>query len=247
MNISAIRTHKITNKDTNLFRILDQYLPTLRDYSILAITSKIVSICEGRIVRVGTISKENLVEREAEYYLPSELNKFGFSLTITRGVLTPAAGIDESNANGYYVLWPENLQRSVNSIRNYLVKRFGLENIGVIITDSRTMPLHWGTVGTCLAHSGFYALNDYRNTPDIFGRHLKVTQSNIAESLAAAAVLTMGEGSEQTPIAVIEGAPLVQFKKRNPTAKELKALRLTPEIDIYAPLLTSVKWIKGKK
>lgn len=247
MQVRTVKTHKITEKDKDIFAILDKYMKEFRNRDILVITSKIVSICGGRIVKVGTVDKQALVAQESEYYLPPEINKYNFSLTITRGMLTPAAGIDESNAHGYYVLWPKNVQQSANRIREYLCKRFGLESVGVIITDSRTVLLRWGTIGTCLAHSGFLALNDYRSTLDIFGREMKVTQASISEGLAASAVVSMGEGSEQTPLAIIEDVPFVQFQKRNPTKKELAALTLTKEEDIYSPLLNSVQWKKGKK
>lgn len=247
MQVKAIKTHKITEKDTNIFAILDPYIKKFKNGDILVVTSKIVSICEGRIVKVGIVDKQTLVAQESEYYIPPETNKYNFSLTITQGMLTPAAGIDESNANGYYILWPKDSQKTANAIRKYVCERFSLENFGVIITDSRTVLLRWGTIGTALAHSGFLALNDYRFMPDIFGREMKVTQSSISEGLAAAAVVTMGEGSEQTPLAVISDVPFVQFQKRNPTKKELEALTLTKEEDIYSPLLTSVKWKKGGK
>lgn len=246
MKVTSIKTHKITKKDKSLEIILDKYLNTFHKESILVVTSKIVSICEGRIVDTKATDKQSLIEQESEYYLPPEDNKYNFSLTITNNNLTPAAGIDESNADKHYVLWPKNPQLSANNIREYLVKRFKLNNIGVIITDSRTVPLKWGTIGTCIAHSGFVSLNDYREKPDIFGREMKVTQANVAEAIAVAAVAVMGEGNEQTPLAIVEDVSFVKFQERNPTDTELKELMLEPDEDIYAPLLTSVKWKKGK-
>ena len=96
-----------------------------------------------------------------------------------------------------------------------------------------------------VAHSGFAALNDYRGKPDLFGRALRMTTVNVANALAVAAVLIMGEGSESTPMALISDLPFVQFQSRNPSKKELAALRIDPADDLYAPLLTSVAWQKG--
>lgn len=247
MIVSAIRTHKITNKDKDIRLILEKYIPAITENSILAVTSKIISICEGRIIDSKSISKQVLIEQESDFYLPPEENRYNFSLTITNNNLTPAAGIDESNADNHFVLWPKNPQQSANQIRTFLKQRLNLRNIGVIITDSRTVPLKWGTIGTCIAHSGFIALNDYRDKPDIFGRKMKVTQANIAEALAVCAVAAMGEGSEQTPLALITKIPFVKFQTGNPTKDELNELLLEPDEDIYAPLITSVKWQKGKK
>jgi len=55
----------------------------------------------------------------------------------------------------------------------------------------------------------------------------------------------MGEGSEQTPLAVIDDAPFVEFQDRDPTVAELEPLRVPPEDDLYAPLLEGVPWQQG--
>ena len=66
-----------------------------------------------------------------------------------------------------------------------------------------------------LAYSGFRALNDYVGRPDLFGRPFTVSQADVAGGLAAATVLQMGEGAEQTPIAVLTELPFVQFQDRD--------------------------------
>jgi dihydrofolate synthase / folylpolyglutamate synthase len=245
MQIEAIKTHKITITDQNVFAILDAYLPGLNDGAVLAITSKIVAICQGRVVPVGTVDKHTLIAQEADYFLPPDRSKYHMTLTITQGLLAATAGIDESNGNGYYVLWPHSLQHTANAVWAYLRRRFGCEHLGVIITDSKTTPLRTGVTGVALAHSGFQALNDYVGTVDCFGRRLRMTQGNVVDALAAAAVLVMGEGNEQTPLAVISGLPFVRFQAHEPSAEELQQLRIAPEDDIYGPLLMSVPWRKG--
>lgn len=221
-------------------------MPKLSENSILAVTSKVVAICENRVVPIGAIDKKELVINEADLYIPHEENKYGYTITIKDNLLIPTSGIDESNGNGFYILWPSDPQKWANRIRNYLKKRFGLKNVGVIITDSKTTPLRWGTSGVCIAHAGFKALNDYIHTPDIFGRYLKVTKANIADSLAVAAVLQMGEGDEQTPLAIISDLEFVNFKKNNPSRKELEGLVISLDDDIYASLLKAVNWKKGR-
>lgn len=247
MKITAIKTHKITQKDKDIFGILDRYLPKrFSEKSIVAVTSKILSIIEGRIVKIGQVSKEKLVAKEAELYLPPQENKYHFSLTIKNNLLIASAGIDESNGNGYYVLWPKDSQKIANDIRLYLVKKLNLKNVGVIITDSKTTPLRWGVTGTAISYSGFLPLNNKIGTPDIFGRKLQATKVNVMDGLAASAVVVMGESNEQTPIAIIEDLPFVQFVDRNPTDNELKELKIAMEDDLYTPLLKSVEWKKGK-
>lgn len=244
MNVRPIRTNIVRTGSTDLISFLDHHVTELSDGSILVITSKIVSLCEGRIVE-KSVNKYALVRKEAELYLSPEENKYGISMTIKNDILIPAAGIDQSNADNRYVLWPKNPQKIANVVRAYLAKRFSLTYVGVCITDSRVLPLRWGTVGVCLAHSGFVGVNDFVGTHDLFGRDFEVTKVNARDGLAAAAVLVMGETTEQTPLAVIADVPFIQFQSRNPTAKELRALRVTMDDDIYGSILSRAPWEKG--
>src|SRR3989344_8518646 len=104
MNVTAIKTHKITSKDTVLFAILDKYLPKLEENSVVVVTSKIISIIEGRTVPMGSKSKDELIEEESQRFLPRDENKWHVGLTVARDNLVASAGIDESNGNGSYIL-----------------------------------------------------------------------------------------------------------------------------------------------
>lgn len=251
MIIKAIKTHKITDRDTNIFNIIDSYINKLEENSILVITSKIISITEGNIQKINPATeqrdKEKFVKEESEFYLDKDENQYGFYLTITQNLLIPTAGIDESNGNGYFILWPKNPYKTANEIRNHLCEKFGVQNIGVIITDSKTTPLRWGTTGVAIAHSGFAALNNYMGTPDLFDRTMRVTKANVVDGLAAGAVAIMGEGQEQTPLAVISELTNVEFTNRDTTEEEIKHLRIDIDDDVYAPILKRAKWIKGQK
>src|SRR3989344_1104726 len=191
MQVTPIKTHVITEKDANLLKIIDQYIPDLKEKSVVAITSNIVSICEGRIVEGDKEKRDELVPEESQWYIPRELNAYGFCYTITRNTLMASAGIDQSNADNKLTLWPEDPQKTVNVVREFLCKKFNLKYIGVIITDSRLLPFRWGVVGICIAHSGFKALKDYRGTPDLFGRPFNMEQASMSECLATATVLVM--------------------------------------------------------
>lgn len=245
MKISVVKTHKIQpEKDGDINAVLDKYLTSLQEGSVVAITSKILAICQGRYKKVGSVDKNKLIEQEAEYFLPPGEN--GFYLTIKYNLIIPSSGIDESNGNGYYILWPDKPQETANDIRAYLAKKHGVQNLGVIITDSKTNPLRWGITGVSITHSGFAAMNDYIGTPDIFGRELHFTKTNIMDGLGGAAVLEMGEGKEQTPLAVITDVPFVQFQQQHPTEEELKEVRIgMMQDDLYKEMLTSVPWQKG--
>lgn len=245
MKTIAVKTHKIRPYRQNLFEILDKYLVTIKERTIIVITSKIVSVCEGKIVKMDEADKKELIEKEADYFLPPEKNKYNITLTIKDNILIPTAGIDESNGNGYFILWPKNPQKTAGEVRKYLRNKFSVKKLGVIITDSKTTPLRWGTTGVAIAWSGFSALNNYIGKRDIFGRKFEMQKANIADALAVSAVLTMGEGNEQTPLAVIEDIPFVIFQDKNPSKKELNNFRINMDDDLYGPLLKSVKWERG--
>ncbi|MFH0821097.1 MAG: coenzyme F420-0:L-glutamate ligase, partial [Candidatus Peregrinibacteria bacterium] len=154
-------------------------------------------------------------------------------LTIKNYTLIADAGIDRSNANGYYVLWPKNLKSLIKQLRDYLKRKYHLKKLAVIVVDSHLMPLRAGTIGISTGFYGLKPLIDYRGTPDVFGRKLKYTRANIIDSLAAISSLLMGEGKEQTPMLVIRGANFVKFTEKD-TARQLL---IEPENDVYRPLL----------
>lgn len=229
----------------SLTALLDKNLENIAENSVLAITSKVVSLCENRVVQKAGIDKAELVKREAQYYLPGQFANRKYQLTITNDTLIPMAGIDESNGDCNYILWPADPQKTADEVRQYLIKKFGLQHIGVIITDSACTPLRFGTTGVALSHSGFQALHSYVGEPDLFGNPQKVSRTNVAGGLAACAVLVMGEGAEQTPLALLADLPFVTFQNHEPTGEELAALRVPRQEDLFATFLDSASWQKG--
>lgn len=247
MIVRTITTPKITSKSISLLELLDQVVPKLEDGSVIAITSKIVSLCEGSTVPLDQITKDELLVQESDLYLPPQVSKYGHHFTIVNNTLIAMAGIDESNGDGHYVLWPKDSQSTANAVRKYLKSRFNLERIGVIITDSTSRPMRRGASGITLAHSGFAAVNSYVGTPDIFGRPFGAAHADIAGGLAAAAVLQMGEGTEQTPIAILSDLPFIAFQDRDPNEQELAEAYISLEDDLFAPFLTAVEWNRGAR
>lgn len=245
MIAKAYKTKVVLPKD-NLFAILDESFPEeIADKSVVAVTSKIIALCEGRVVEKDTTTKDELTEQEAEVYLPRHMSKYDFCISIKNNTFTASAGVDESNADNKFVLWPRNPQESANTIREYLCEKYN-KTLGVVITDSKTSPLRWGVTGVAIVYSGFEPLKSYINTPDLFGRLMRVEKTNIADTLATVATGIMGEGAEQTPLAVIEDIPWVTFVDRNPSQEELDSLHIALEDDLFAPLLTAVDWKKGR-
>ncbi len=199
--------------------------------SIIAITSKIISLSEQKIVsKLQAPNKDALIQSEADY----DLGKVAFDcrLTIKDGLFIPSAGIDESNSeSGDYILYPDDAYESARIIYDYLIERYKLENLGVLITDSHTMPLRQGVMGIALSYWGFRGVKNMIGKQDLFGRPLKMTQMDLADGLATAAVLMMGEADESCPLALIEDAPVEFAKITDPKEIEIK-----PELDLYYPL-----------
>lgn len=236
MQILPIKTRKLPPPKDNIYPVLNQHLPRLKEGDVLVVASKILAIHQGRCVAKLKVKSEKLklIQQEADYSLP--MNKIGGSeiiLTIKNNTLIPSAGIDESNGNGYYILWPKNSTKLCKEICGYLKKKFKIKNLAVISADSHTTPLRWGTQGISTGFFGLNPLSDYRGKKDIFGRKLKYTQSNIVDALAVMAVLVMGEGAEQTPLVIIRGADFVKFTTKNIYKKFI----IEPKKDLYYPLL----------
>ena len=202
---------------------------------ILAVTSKIVSLAEGRLVPRDSINKKELVQREADIYM-GEIGH-GCFLTVKSGLLIPSSGIDESNsASGDYILYPRDPFASAFRIWSDLRRAWNLKNLGVLLTDSHTTPLRRGVTGVCLSYAGFQAVCNLVGTTDLFGRPLRMTQMNFADGLAVAAVLMMGEGAECQPLAVIENAQVQFSESTNP-----QELSIPFEEDLYFPLLDAFR------
>ena len=123
---------------------------------------------------------------------------------------------------------------------------YKIKNFGVVITDSHTIPLRRGTLGISLAHYGFTPLKDYRGERDIFGREFAIQVADIADGLAASAVLAMGEGKETTPLALITDIPFVVFSEKPYRGmRPFSSFEIEEKQDLYYPLLSSVPWKKG--
>lgn len=248
MEVTPLKTKKIRPKEdlnTIILETLQTYTPDQLESSVLVVTSKIVSLSENAVVPIDKVDKHSLVREQAERYTLPTSSEYGVMLTIKDSILAVNAGIDESNVEDVYVLLPQDSFASAEQIWHSVCDHFSLKQFGVVITDSTSFPLKWGVVGRCLAHCGFKQLKDLRGQPDIFGRELVMTQMNIAEGVAAAAVLEMGEGASQTPLCLVKEVTHIEFQDRPPTKQELDSLKIAVEDDVYAPLLDSKLWKKN--
>ena len=241
MKVEAIKT-RIFKENEDLTSFILRYVKKIPENSVLVVTSKIVAISEGRVVGYKNAKEKNrqkvaLIKQESDFALKTKITW----LTIKDGIVMASAGIDESNAGGKLILLPKNSFHSAEILRKKLMQKFKLKNLGVLITDSMLFPLRAGIVGGAVGYAGFQGVRNYIGKKDIFKRKLKMSKTDVADSLATTAVLCMGEGSEQQPLAIITQAPIVFTKKVN-----TRELVIDPKKDIYAPLFTKL-YAKRKK
>jgi len=244
MQVIGCQTHRILPGES-LETILDGYLPKLVEKDIVVITSKIVSLCQNRVLEKHQVrDKRTLIEQEADAYLADDGDSlYGICLTIKNNILIPSAGIDESNANDCYILYPENIPETAAQIWHFLRARDKVRHLGVVLTDSHTSPLRRGVTGIGLGWCGFEAIRNYVGTLDLFNKPLRVSMANLVDGIAAAAVVVMGEGNEGTPLCVVKDAPNVVFQTRPPSEAERAFVSIEPSRDIYAPILNKVRWL----
>lgn len=231
MLVRPLKT-KLFKENENLLEFLDKYLPKIKEKDIVVVTSKIVALSEGRFCVIkNEKEKDAVIKKESEWGIKT---KYVY-LTIKDGDVLANAGVDESNANGKLILLPKDSYQSAKIIHDYLRKKYRLKKLGVIITDSRLLPLRAGVVGISLGYAGFKGIKNYIGKPDLFGRPFEFSKTDIADSLATASVLTMGEGTEKQPLCIISDAP-VEFTNKTDRTE----LKIDIKEDIYKPLFEKI-------
>ena len=214
-----------------ILRELARTEESLRDGDILVVSSKFVSMAEGRYVELDDIKPERKARRLSRLYqidprlaqlVMEESEEIlggipGFILAVTKGVLAPNAGIDRSNVPpGKAILYPLDPDGSARDLRAKLLrsanprsmrrKNSVLRRLGVILSDSRVTPTRVGTIGVAVGVAGVSPIEDLRGSKDLFGNELKVTIRAVADQLCSAAELVMGESDDSIPVVIIRGA-----------------------------------------
>lgn len=193
-----------------------------RDGDILVLAETAVATSEGNVIRLADITPSPHASHLAEKYgmdaattevVLRESDSVvggipGFLLCMKGGTLLPNAGVDASNAPpGCVTPLPANPDASARRIRDEVRKATGAK-IGVIVADSRTHAMRAGCSGVAIGCAGIPSVIDDRGRSDLFGRKLEVTKRAVADNLASAAELVMGEADECTPAAIIRGIGL---------------------------------------
>lgn len=210
-----------------------------KDGDILVVAQKIVSKAEGRLVSLvdvvpsaraielaGLTRKDpRLVEvilsesREVLRYRPGVLiveHRLGF-ICASAGVDHSNAGVDPNLLDDHVLLLPADPDRSAGELRQRLESRWNVR-LGVMIIDSHGRAWRRGTVGVAIGLDGVPGLVDMRGWSDLYRFRLQITQVAVADELAAAASLVMGQADEGMPVVHVRG---FNYPLRSSTIQEL--------------------------
>jgi coenzyme F420-0:L-glutamate ligase/coenzyme F420-1:gamma-L-glutamate ligase len=201
----------------------------LEDGDVLVVTQKVVSKAEGRLVNLSHVAASAEAERLAaetqkdprlvEVILSDSRRVLrtrpGLLIVEHRlGFVCANAGVDHSNVRGeaggseeWVLRLPENPDASARAIRERLQAESG-KRLGVLIIDSHGRAWRMGTVGVAIGVAGFPALLNLRGRPDLFGYRLQVTEVGLADEIAGAASVLMGQAAESRPVVHVRGLPV---------------------------------------
>lgn len=243
MQFIPIITRAMIPPKDDFFSVLDESLSDIRERDIVMITCKVLSIHQGRCVKKdGKVSRVELGKQESDWYINYGNDvDHGHIPTIKGCTFLGSAGVDASNGNGYFILPPENLNDLCQEIWEYLRKKFGVKEVGVMAVDSHTLPFRYGVTGVTLGLFGFEPLRRYAQARDIFGYKFKETV-NIADALSATTTLLFGEGNEKTPILIARSVSGIVFTEK----ETFSSLCVSEEKDIFWPIF-KVFYRKGNR
>ncbi len=252
VQIIPILSNKIIEEEDDLISVvlksIEEQGYALQNDDILVIASKVVSVVEKRIRKYEDISptkeaqvigkRAHISPEFAQIILDETNNRYigtvpGAVTTLNKYGLMANAGADQSNVGDEkIILLPKDCKLSAQKIHQELSDQINLY-IGIIIADSRTMPMRLGTVGGALATYGFKSIIDERGKNDLFGRPMHITTRAVADQLATAAELLMGETNERIPFVIIRGYPIRRITSKeeediNSLIKEDKCMFIGP-------------------
>jgi coenzyme F420-0:L-glutamate ligase / coenzyme F420-1:gamma-L-glutamate ligase len=212
---------------------------------VLVIGQKAVSKAEGRIVDIDDVKPSaralkiakktgkrpelvQIILKESSNVLRADGD--AFIVTTRSGATCLNAGVDKSNVKGdsYYALLPANPDNSATKLMHRIHKLTG-KQVAVVICDTRSRPFRRGQVEECIGIAGLNPIVDYRGQHDLFGYTLKFKNVALADELASAAELVMGQGKEATPVALIRGLTRAVFRKRASS----RNLPVSPTEDLF--------------
>ena len=224
---------------------LEENNQDVHENDVFVITQKIISKSEDRYIDINKIEISNEAQDLATKlkrhpgFIQCVLNESNKIISIEKGVLIVEhnlgyinvnAGVDFSNIpddKNLALLLPTNPSKSASEIQEGLSKKLN-KNISIIITDSMTRPNRLGVTNFALASSNIQSLIDLSGTTDMYGKSLKHTEIAVADEIASAAGILMGQSDEMKPIILVKG-----FDKNQYEVNDAFNLTVNSEDDLY--------------
>ncbi len=204
MKIIGVKTRRFKPPKDSLTELLSYVDGKVSEQSVVAISSKVCSICTGDCIPVDTVKKEVLEKSESQFVLTHK-ETGEILLTQKSDMLLEYGGVDTVYDGQYYVTLPKAPYKTAMEIWQILKKRNKLKSLGVIITDSHSVPFRKGSVGLAIAGYGF---------KPTYTRKQKGATADIIDGLAASANLVMGESDNHMPITIISDIPDIKFFRK---------------------------------
>ncbi len=179
---TLVIAQKIVSKTEGRYVDLAEVTPTARALELAAVTHK-----DPRLVEVILAESTEVLRQRKDILIVA--HRLGFVMA--------NAGVDQSNI-------PENPDASCVALKAAFDRIFGVD-VAVVINDSFGRAWRNGVVGVALGAAGLPALHNLIGAPDLFGRPMRVTEVAIADELASAASLLMGQADEGTPVVHVRG------------------------------------------
>ncbi|MBI1377112.1 MAG: coenzyme F420-0:L-glutamate ligase [Frankiales bacterium] len=214
----------------------------LRDGDVVAVTSKVVSKAEGRVVRAE--SREDAITAETVRVVATRRTPRGLTRIVetAHGFVMAAAGVDASNTPpGTVLLLPEDPDASARGLRAALAAATGAR-VAVVVTDTFGRPWREGLTDVAVGAAGLAVLDDHRGRPDTFGVPLEMTITAVADEIASAVDLVCGKASG-LPVAVVRGMSAYVVDHDGPGARAL----VRPSGDDMFRLGTSEALAEGRR
>jgi coenzyme F420-0:L-glutamate ligase/coenzyme F420-1:gamma-L-glutamate ligase len=240
INVIGLESFPLINAGDNLPKLLVATLEreqvSLNDGDIIAIAQKVVSKAEDRIVQLKDVkpSRKALEIAEVTHKDPRHIElilretrkvvKASEQILIVKGrtgLVCLNAGIDKSNVEGddAHALLPLSPDKSAQRIRSEILELTG-KNVAVVICDTFSRPFRRAQVNFAIGIAGISPFKDYRGQKDLFGYIIKVKRAAVADEIAAAAELAMGQGREAVPVVVIKNLTRVEWTEKS-SSREL--------------------------
>ena len=240
VKVIAVEGLPLSKKGDNLGQLIveaakKQGTP-LEERDVIVVTHVFVSKAEGNIINLDTIkpsqraieiatkTRKDPALVEVILQEAKDIVRIGPNSIITEtraGIISANAGVDRSNVLGERNVapLPKDPNASAQNIRNEIRRLTGV-NVSVIISDTHGRPFRMGEINVAIGVAGFKPIRDRRGEKDLFGYTLRIKQTAIADELASAAELVIGQASEGIPVAIIRGYTCYQVAE-NVSAAEL--------------------------